>query len=85
MNGLMARVTFDTTGLADYGPFLWSISNHEFGPTDFGVNSDFEFIYGDLIDGQLAVLPEPGSLMLGLVAAVALAAFSATRLLRRAK
>jgi hypothetical protein len=75
-NGLLARVTFDTTGIPP-GIYSWSLTNHPLGATDFGTDANFDFIYPQVTDGRVGGLfeydsPEPSSLALCAIATIAL-------------
>lgn len=67
-NGLLATVTFDTTGVPA-GVYSWSLTSHPFGPTDLGTDANFENIVPDITNGSLTIVPEPASVVMGLFAA----------------
>jgi hypothetical protein len=68
-NGLLATVTFDTTGVPA-GVYSWSLTGHpDFGDTDFGTDENFDFIYPTVTNGTLTIVPEPASVVMGLFAA----------------
>ncbi|REK05964.1 MAG: PEP-CTERM sorting domain-containing protein [Planctomycetota bacterium] len=78
-NGILAFVTFDTTGVP-FGDYPWSLTSPLFGPSDFAAAPGSDAI---LIDGVLTVVPEPASIVMGLFAAAGLGAVMIRR--RRAK
>lgn len=59
-SGVVAKLTFDTTGFAG-GSWVLSL-NTLGGPTDFGL------LAADLQDGSITIVPEPSSVVLGLFA-----------------
>lgn len=68
-NGLLAVITFDTTGIPA-GVYSWALTGHPlFGDTDFGTDENFDFIYPTVTNGTLTIVPEPASVVMGLFAA----------------
>jgi hypothetical protein len=77
-NGLLARVTFDSTGITS-GTYTWSLTDHLWGPTDLGFDPIFfDFIYPTIVNGTITV-PEPSSIALATIGLVGLAAYRLRR------
>jgi len=81
-NGLLASVTFDTTGIPA-GVYSWSLTNHPLGATDLGTDLQDEFIYPNVTNGTLTIVPEPSSVVMGLFAAAGIGAVAIRK--RRAR
>lgn len=75
-NGVLAYVTFDTTGIP-VGGYTISLTNPDLGPTDFAVNPGFDAI---LVDGFIGQVPEPSTFVL---AALGVAGACGMRLRRK--
>jgi hypothetical protein len=72
-NGIIAQVTIDTTGFFfGDGPWVLQLTNEDWGDTSVANSDGVPETF--LIDGEISIVPEPASLVMGLFAAAALGA-----------
>ena len=69
-DGLLARVTYDTTGVPA-GVYSISLTSHPFGPTDLGADDNFDLVFPMVLNNEFG-LPEPSTLLLGGIGAIGL-------------
>jgi len=74
-NGVLAYLTLDTTGLTS-GDFTLSLTSEVIGPSVLYPSGGASTI---LVNGTLSVVPEPGSIVLGMFGAIGIAAIAIRR------